>query len=425
MSRWRAKPCYFLLTQDTLALLGDPGKEVAWNSNDETSLNRALSQLLATTRAQSAVVLLSGSLTNYVVLPGMNYWLGNDDLSALASSRLASFYGGKPSDLAIALNREGYDQPSLAASAAQSLIGALQRSFGAQGVKLLSIKPLVSHLLTLIERELVASPSASVWIEEPGALWIGLRNRGAWLSARSLPAYALTGTSHHDLLQRESLAAGLPEAGKLYCISLNGQIAANWEVPTIDLSARWQTAKVQTQQGIEFIAQSGNRLGIALLIASLIAMAATLFTLDTLEQRDTARIQQQELLQAGKHQLEAETRVKHQATETEYAKAVLSYRAQTVPWGNLLLTLNECGGDALGLVVFRANATDGSIGIDGEAKQFDDIQAFMDRLAAKPILQDIKLATATLARDAYTGNIRFALTARWINGSPVKASINP
>ncbi|MEY8876491.1 MAG: hypothetical protein AB9M60_08285 [Leptothrix sp. (in: b-proteobacteria)] len=95
----------------------------------------------------------------------------------------------------------------------------------------------------------------------------------------------------------------------------------------------------------------------------------------------------------------------------ERSNAVIDELA--VPWADLLRSLERAEVRGTGLLALTPNAADRSLRLTGEARSMTELLAYVDRVAAQPLLRQVHLVGyATQDRDGVPA-LTFTLAANW------------
>lgn len=416
MSPSRPERLRILVGRNGLLLLGNTPRSIPLPPSDapqEEAILRRFGQVLAEAKPRSVDVLLSSELVDTVVLPGLEHWLTEADLQALGRSKLAAFYGTDQSARAVIASREAYGIPGLAMSVSRRLLEGLRAQGAGYGTALAGPRPLAALMVEGLTKELSQPQPTAVWIEEADTVWLGLRADGQWRSARSLPASMLRHTARSDLLQRECLAAGLVGVERICHAAVGVDGTSDWGARAIDCTGRLAQLPGRSTGIFDFGRKPRPRLGWTVLAAALAGVAATAYAWIDGQAKYAAA--SEALVQRRQTQTQAaETqRSADDALQAEYARALVAYRLQRLPWADLLTALNESGSDAIGLTDFKADALDGTLALAGEAKRFEDVQAFADALGARPQVRGLRITSMAPGGESSGGRVKFAIAATW------------
>lgn len=392
---------------------------------DEAALMQSLDRLLEGITRRKVQIFISAALVDHLVLPGLEHWLKDDDLIALARSRLASFYGTDQSRREVVVSRGNYGAPCLAVSMSKNLLGGIRAVAAARKVRLIGVFPSAALAVKALGRELNAPTSTAIWLEDSDSFWIGFREKGHWLATRGVAANVLRHATRPDILQREHLSAGLPAVDRICFGALNNtQVPDEWRQSAIVFADHIHALAAQPS-ALNFLNERKNKAGWLLLLVALVMLAATLYVWSDRQHRyaDVLASVTQSNVIADKASDEGRRTLA--SFEEDYHRATSAYRFQMAPWGELFTALNESGGTALGLTVLKADAIDGSLTLEGEATRFDDIQAFVDKLAENPLLRDGKVTSMQPGGDSSAGRVRFSLGIHWVSTLLSTETIKP
>lgn len=430
MSRLRPEPLPVLLSWQGVSILGDPSSvpsTAAAMANVE-ALALAFERFLESTGAKVITVVLSSALVDHLVLPGFQHWLSDANLFALARSRLSAHYGTEQSQREIVVAREAYGVSSAAMSAAKELLTQLCQIAKARKVKIAGIRPLAAVAIAALDHELNGHQGKVIWLEEADTFWIGVMENGHWLSMRSIPANSLQCSSRQDLLQRECLAAGLAEAEVVHFASIDSshdpEKLGDFTQQVSNFSERLIASGNASRAPLDFLAKhSISPLSWRLLAVALVLLAITGAAWNNIQNRYSIASNALEHQLQTEQQARAKVRSTWNAQQSEFEIARAAYKIQTLPWPDLLAAVNESAGESVGLTVFKADSSTGSLVFEGEAKRFDDVQDFVDRLSKDPRVRGVTVTAITPGGDAAAGRIRFSLSANWASGIALDTGI--
>lgn len=394
------------------------GKEQALSNNepgsDELGLAQSFDRLLAATTIRQVRLFISPALIDHLVLPGLEHWLKNDDLIALARSRLASFYGTNQNEREVVVARGGYGIPGVAASISMGLLTHLQDVAKARSVKLIGVFPLAALAMNILAHEGKSPVRTAIWLEDQDAFWVAFCDNAHWISMRSIPANTLRHATRPDILQREHLSAGLPTVNRICFGALRNdiQVPDEWRPSATEYTDHINGSDAQPSI-LNFLNERRNRTTGFLLVAALIVLIATLHIWNDRQSRHAEALAVLTETKTIADKANKEERRMLDSSENDYRRAMSAYSHQMAPWGGLFSVLNESAGSAIGLTTLSADALDGSLALEGEAKRFDDIQAFADKLSENPMFRDGKITSMLPGGEASAGRVRFGFGIHW------------
>ena len=99
------------------------------------------------------------------------------------------------------------------------------------------------------------------------------------------------------------------------------------------------------------------------------------------------------------------------AQEIAQANAVLA--SLTVPWDAMFRSLESARGDQVGLLGIQPEGSGRNVRIAGEARQYEDILAYLKRLEVTEGFSNVFLVAHEIKTTGNTRAIAFTLTAEW------------
>lgn len=85
----------------------------------------------------------------------------------------------------------------------------------------------------------------------------------------------------------------------------------------------------------------------------------------------------------------------------------------TVPWDELFDALDAAGARGLGMLSLTPNARDRTVRLAGESLSMNELLAYVDRLAAQPVLSQVHLLGYNTAQRDGVSVVSFTLAATW------------
>jgi hypothetical protein len=159
-------------------------------------------------------VVLSSHLVRYVVLPRFEN-LNDDDALVYARHQFQTVYGACAQSWAACLNRAAPGMPRLAAATDQGLVDQLGSHAAAMGMRLCSVRPVMSAALDALPRH---ERKLTAWLAviEPARLCVARFEQGTCVHVRTAgymldPAAALL-----TVLEQDALGGGGARTAKLY-----------------------------------------------------------------------------------------------------------------------------------------------------------------------------------------------------------------
>lgn len=155
-----------------------------------------------------AIVTLSADLAPMQLLPWREDVTNNEQQSLFANARFRSIYGEAVDNWKLITQPTGYDQPWLASAMDDQLLSALSDQL--KGVSVVSAVPLSISLFNTYRTKL---PTAASWLLVPelDSLTALYLSGGSWQLLQTIPVSSLRHEAISDILQRETLLAGLKQ----------------------------------------------------------------------------------------------------------------------------------------------------------------------------------------------------------------------
>lgn len=416
MSRLPSEHLFILVSRSGLITLGTPQRTIPLPLTD-TPLDEALSALFGQTltelKPKTVEIVISSTLVDMIVLPGLEHWLKDADLQAYSRARLAAVHGSNQNDRTIFVDRENYGIPALAASFPTRLGEQLQAECHARKIRLLGLQPLATWMIKVLPKPQNDPAPTAVWFEEPDIAWIGLHAEGTWRSVRNIPASMLQRTNRADLLLRECLAVGLASVRRIYSGHVGCSPISDFGQPSIDCSKQLVDPLPRGTNAYGCSGRSRHFYGWTVLSAALLATAITAYV--WVDQQSTYAKASEMLSeqQQIRKQIDEIKRVANAAQQTSYSAAITAYRRQQLPWNALLDAINQSASGKIELTVFKVDAIDSLITLEGTANRFEELQALTDALRTHPQLSKMRISSMTREIDTQAMRVKFSMTANW------------
>ena len=98
------------------------------------------------------------------------------------------------------------------------------------------------------------------------------------------------------------------------------------------------------------------------------------------------------------------------AKELDYARLILTELSR--PWDAMFTELEGAAGDHVALLGVQPSQSGDAVRLRGEARNYDDLLAYMVRLEDTPRFGEVLLASH---EEQQSGGIRFSLIAKWMH----------
>lgn len=167
---------------------------------------------------------------------------------------------------------------------------------------------------------------------------------------------------------------------------------------------------------VDFLRASARpRLGICLLVAGGVALAASVAVAQfSHDRRDAAEERARALEATRRASLEKRPALPPTAVQQRSLQARVELGA---PWLPVLQAIEISTRDPVYLVALDIDPSTGAIRLEGEATSFDEVLAYLNSLGAQPALTGVTLVShaevAAAMPSAPTSLVRFSALARW------------
>jgi hypothetical protein len=160
-------------------------------------------------------------------------------------------------------------------------------------------------------------------------------------------------------------------------------------------------------------------LGAGLLAAGVVASAAALLEyrvladeVSRLEARvaDTQRMARRDLPRLRQASLDP----KAVADEVRNANVVLAQL--TIPWGALFREIEAAANPNVALLSIQPDAASRAVRIAGEARRFEDVLAYVERLEKRDALANVFLTSHEMRQGNAPRPVAFGVSAQWVEG---------
>jgi hypothetical protein len=163
-------------------------------------------------------------------------------------------------------------------------------------------------------------------------------------------------------------------------------------------------------------------LGLVLLVAALVALAAMAGYYQTLNEQ--IRFWQGKADQAARlpgHRAAVTPALSEQAARAqmlEVKQANQVVRQLGLPWNALLNAVESSGGQQIALLSLEPDLQKGMVKIGGEAKDFDALLNYVKELSTREVFGSVMLQNHQIQRDIAEKPVRFSLIAHLKGGAP-------
>ena len=135
---------------------------------------------------------------------------------------------------------------------------------------------------------------------------------------------------------------------------------------------------------------------------------------DTMRWQDKAERWQQ-ALQRARHDA-GMTGEDLAALRPQVEAAVKAVNRLTIPWSALYRSLESSADDSVSLLAILPNPDKGEVRLNGEAKDFAALRAYVQRLGEGGVLADVRLQNQEVRESVAERPIVFSLVAAWRTG---------
>lgn len=379
--------------------------------------------------ARTSRVTLSDHHVRQILLPWRDDLRGDAELQAYARVRLAEVYGAAGAEWTVKVAVLRYRSPYLACAVQRDLLSALGAVHGKHGIRLAAVRPLLTDVYNAWD----GRHAAGRWwfaVVQRGRYTLCRVDEGAWLTLCSEKRGEDLRNDVRRSLERECISAGIEAAAEVVHMFGAQRDGAGSAFAQPERLALGEAAPVSSRRGVrwplslrrlssvdvDFAQRRAWGLPQAVLLAAgLGASAAVLQAYAQL--RDETGVLQAEVARHDRAQRRArgepDAAPASPAAQQELRRADATIRQISLPWEPLFETLEITSGAGVALLSVQPDPKAEQVTISGEAKSYDELLSYTERLAQTKLLDRVYLTGHEVKQRDSVRPVAFSLAAHW------------
>lgn len=109
-----------------------------------------------------------------------------------------------------------------------------------------------------------------------------------------------------------------------------------------------------------------------------------------------------------------ELKIPSEKLETEQRREKEIIAALAFPWPSLFRQLEDTADDDVAILAIQPDARKGQLHIDAEAKDYEAVTSYIERLTSQPQLHDVHLLKHQVEVDSKQQPVTFSIGANWV-----------